>query len=644
MKVNIKKKNYVFFLFLLLIVFGLMSTKATGIKPGIAKNSKEWFNSLKPKGKLGQELTLTEDGKSDYIILTSNRPTKEDAKAAEDLREWLRQMTGAKLSIERESGDIKDKRKFISIGHTKLLNKSGLNSIGEDLKDEGYRIDEKGERLFLWGGRTRGVINAVYALLEEDLGCRWYSNECTVIPRWQTLKFTPVLRTYRPALKIRDPFWYVAFDSIWSLRNRTNAPSAKVPEEWGGTVDYDGMFVHTFAKLLPEKEYFEKHPEYYMLDGQNTRNPHQLCTTNPVVIRIVEEKVRKILKENPHTEIISVSKNDGGGTCQCTRCKSIDDAEGSKMASLLVLVNTVARNIAKDYPNVLISTLAYGETSKVPKNMRPEQNVAIRLCSDKSGAWWHPFEPSEACEIGTLVKNWSAVCKRLYIWDYDINFSHYLAPMPNMDIIAQNIRFYVDHNTEGIMLQGNYQSPGSERDWMRSWVAAKLLWEPSRNLSDLMEDFIYGYFGKAAPPIAEYNRLLHKQKEIYKTELSGDWLMEHKYKPIRYGMDHPFLSKEFLYYATQLYNNAEELADNQQVLDRVQRDRLPITYVKLMKGPEYVGDDYGKEMERFEKTVKQVGLTHFREGGSSEDLNSKIEKWREEWKDYKLIKENKPTK
>jgi len=636
-----QKENYFRILSYLTIILLVAIQTVSGSdnkKPDVQHNRDKWVNALAPAGKPGSELALTTEGKSNYRILLSKNPTTQDQKAAEDLQTWLLQMTGAKLPVVKESREVKDYSRLISIGQTQLFKKSGVAAISEDLQDEGYGIDQKSDLLFLWGGRTRGVINAVYALLEEDLGCRWYSNEAIVIPNIKTLKFSPVLRTYKPALKSRDPFWCVAFDATWSLRNRTNAPGAKVPEEWGGAVDYGGMFVHTFSGLLPEKEYFEKHPEYYMMDDKGIRNAHQLCTTNPDVIRIVKEKVRKVLKENPYTELLSVSKNDGGGTCLCDKCKSLDDAEGSKMASLMVLVNAVAQDIEKDYPNVLISTLAYGETGKIPKTMRPRKNVSIMLCSDKTGAWRRPFEPSEICEIGTLVKDWSKVCKRLFIWDYNINFSHYLAPMPNMDIMSENIRFYVENNAEGVMLQANYQTVGSERDWMRSWVAAKLLWNPSLNLYDLMDDFIYGYFGKAAAPIAEYNKLLQKQEEIYKIELSGKWLMDHKYKPIRYDMDHPFLSKEFLYYSTSLYDYAEKLADNQQILERIQRDRLPISYVKLMKGPAFVGDEYVKELERFEKTVKKVGLTHLREGGSQQDVDNKIALWRKQWTEYTAVK------
>ena len=61
------------------------------------------------------------------------------------------------------------------------------------------------------------------------------------------------------------------------------------------------------------------------------------------------------------------------------------------------------------------------------------------------------------------MKEWSAVHDRFSIWDYNVNFSHFLAPMPNMDVIADNIRFWVENKAEGVMTQGGYQSASRAR-------------------------------------------------------------------------------------------------------------------------------------------------------------------------------------
>ena len=238
-----------------------------------------------------------------------------------------------------------------------------------------------------------------------------------------------------------------------------------MPEEFGGHIDYGGLFVHTAATLLPPDKYFKDHPEYFMLDASGKRSPAQLCPTDPEVARIVTENVLAILDKNPNTEIVSVSKNDSGGDqiCHCERCEKLRKAEGTEMANQLVLVNHVAEEVAKKHPKVLVDTLAYLDTIGVPKTIRPRKNVIIRICNDTVGAWSRPFTPARELPVAQITRQWAAVHDKLSIWDYNINFSHFLAPMPNMDIIADNIRFWVDNHAIGVMTQGGYQSTSRAR-------------------------------------------------------------------------------------------------------------------------------------------------------------------------------------
>ena len=391
-----------------------------------------------------------------------------------------------------------------------------------------------------------------------------------------------------------------------------------MPEEWGGHVDY-ALFVHTFNTLVPPKEYFSEHPEYFMLNAEGNRIQRQLCTTNPDTIRIATESVLRILREKPDSEIISVSKNDGGGTCLCPACKALDDAEGSNAGALLYLVNRVAEAVEKEFPDVTVSTLAYLETVTPPKTMRPRANVAIRLCTDNC-MWSHPFTPAEQIDaFRNAMIGWGDIHNRIHIWDYCVNFSHYPAPMPNIGVIADNIRFFVAHNARGVMEQGAYQGPG-ERDLLRSWVFAKLMWDPARDAAALTQDFIWGYFGKAAPAIAEYNDLLdataRQHAESLKNPKGG----------IRYPMDSAFLTKAFIEEASALYDRAEALAENDEIRQRVERDRLPIMYVQLCRGKAFTGDAYPRILERFEEIARRIGLTNILEGAP--DLDKKLEGWR----------------
>ncbi len=567
----------------------------------------EWHNSLKPKGAPAGKIEIVRDGAPVCAIQIPQKATEIEKKAAEELRHWITEISGATPKIV--TGDVKGK----------MIRLSTDKALGE----EGYRIAMNGNDLVLTGGTTRGLLNAVYALLEEDIGCRFYTNDSVRLPKSKSLIAEPVARQYAPQLRLRDPYYAAAFDATWSLRNRTNAPGANVPEALGGHIDYDEMFVHTAATLVPAGKYFKDHPEYFMLDKAGQRSQTQLCTTDPDVVKIATETVLETLKKNPHTEIISVSKNDSGGDqlCQCERCKKLRDSEGgAEMANQLVLVNGVAEAVEKQYPNVVIDTLAYLDTISVPKTMRPRKNVAIRLCNDSVGAWSTPFKSAANCPVAAIAKAWAAAHNRIYIWDYNVNFSHYFAPMPNIDVMADNIRFWVENKAEGVMLQGGYQGP-AEADDLKCWVTSKLLWDPSRDEKALVEDFIWGHYGSAAPSLAAYEALLEATKKQHAAE------MQNPAGGIRYPMDVPFLSKEFVTKAAELFATAKTQAQgDEKLIRRVERAELPILYVQCVRGPEFVGADYGNVVGEFERIAGNEKVQYLEEGGPS--LEPKLATWK----------------
>lgn len=559
-----------------------------------------WENALRPVGKPAAPVVLVKSGKPAASIQLPTAPTPPEQKAAADLQHWIQDITGAKLPVV--TGDV--------TGNTITL------STDPALGDEGYAISVQRGHVSLTGGRTRGVINAVYAMLEEDLGCRFYTRDSIRMPHTNTLAVSLVPRSYAPMLKLRDPFYFSAFDADWSLRNRCNSPYAPVPESSGGRMDYDGMFVHTAAQLVPADRYFKDHPDYFAAQTNGTRNTSQLCATHPEVGRIATEYVRQTLRDHPETEIVSVSKNDNTDVCHCQRCEKLRVDEGSDFACQLVLVNQVAAMVAREFPGKTVDTLAYLETIQVPKTARPAPNVAVRLCNDSVGAWTYPFTPAGRCEVAKIATAWGAAHPRLYIWDYTVNFSHYLAPMPNVDVMAANIRFWVKNHAEGVMLQGGYQGP-AEQDELKSWVTAKLLWNPALSEQALMRDFIWGHYGKAAPAMEYYYAVLQRSLEEHAKKMASP--------PggIRYGMDAPFLTKQFITAATALLDRAEVLAGQDEALLRaIEKARLPILYVQCVRGQGFVGEAYASVVSDFERIARREGVKYLQEGGG--DFETKL--------------------
>jgi len=218
--------------------------------------------------------------------------------------------------------------------------------------------------------------------------------------------------------------------------------------------------------------------------------------------------------------------------------------------------------------------------------------------------------------VAKLVSAWSAVHNRIYIWDYNVNFSHYLAPMPNLDVMAANIRFWITNHAEGVMLQGGYQGP-AERDQLKCWVTAKLLWNPSWDEKVLTRDFLLGHYGKAAPALEEYEALLEQMKTDHAKELASP--------PggIRYPMDAPFITKDFVTRATDIFARAKTLArGDDNLMRRVERAELPILYVQCVRGPDFVGESYAQVVAEFERIARREKVQFLQEGGP--DFEAKL--------------------
>ena len=594
-----------------------------------------WSNSLKPGGKQGPLLVLAANGISDYTIVVPGKPTAQEEKAAELVQHWLEQMSGVALPVVKESTPHQPHE--ISIGLTDRISHTNL-AQSRDLGEEGYQIAVHESRIFLVGGTRRGPINAALALLEEDLGIRWYTPTAHRVEERAVVEVGIVSRRFVPSLSLRDPFVFDAFDGTWSLMNRTNSHAAPVPQELGGHLGYPpGWFVHTAAKMV-SIDLFDEHPEYFAeIDGQrrrerNGRHPAQLCLTNPEVPRLASESVLRVLAENPQARLISVSPNDGGDYCQCSVCSALNEAEQSGGATLLQFVNRVAQAIETKHPDVRIVHLAYLGTDSATKTIRPRDNVVVMFATDYD-AWRWPFVPYSDTEVTRRrLAPWAEIGAHVYIWDYVTNFSHYLLPMPNIPIIEKNLHFLLDRGAEGIFLQGAYQSPGSARGPLRAWVWAKKLWDPERKVGALVRDFTDGYFESAAPPLRAYNELLDRVHEEQFDQFVAEYESGHEIRyNIRYKPD-AFLDADFLSAASALFEEAERLASSANILARVKLAKLSILYAKLTLGPGFTNDDYAVLIGEFETIARLEDVTHLREGAP--DLDEKISAWRNDYASY----------
>ncbi|MBM3498015.1 MAG: DUF4838 domain-containing protein, partial [Armatimonadetes bacterium] len=550
---------------------------AAGVGPHPA-----WRNGLAPKGEPGPLLTLADGGRTAYTILLPQRPRDPERKAAEDLAKWLGEMTGATFPIVTEEPGQSVEGPCLSVGRTRLRSTSRVPRPPVDLGRDGYAIQAAAPHLLIAGGTRRGIVNGVYSFLQEDLGCRWYlPGTDPVIPRRPTLKFRPVLRAYRPIFEDRrDPYYGdVAYDPDWSIHNRTYALTASVPASAGGYPRFWPSFVHTYDALVPPSRYFAEHPEYFS-EIAGKRQPFQLCTTNPDVRRIILDQVLAALRADPDVQIVDVSPNDRRDYCECAPCKAIDDAEGTKMGTLLTLINLIADAVADEFPDVRITTLAYLDTVVPPKTLRPRENVLLWLCTD-AHAWSNPnLFVWETGKFSSAMKRWQAVGAKMVIWDYPSSFC-YMQPNLNLHVVAENVRWYAERGATGLFYQCMHSwNRAADHSYLRGWVWAQQAWDPYLDTRALVRDFNYGFYGPAAPPMQRYDERLQEGWE--------DWRSHRGREGHQGPVDVAFAAR-----GLRLMAEATALAGGDaELVRRIEIAKLPLLFVTLQAGRQGPRESY----------------------------------------------------
>jgi len=607
------------------------SNEATDIANKYRRPTAGWVNSLRPKGKPAASMILAEEGKTDYQILIPSSPTTMEEKAAADMAHWLQAMTGAEFPVVKEKSDVVSGR-VISVGNTDLKRASAKEK--KDLSFDGYAIAVKDGNLFITGGSRRGIINGVYALLEEDLGCRWYQagDAGAVIPYQPTLTLRAVPRTFVPPFEnMRGVHYSDARDLDWNVRNRT-FHWWDVPAEWGGYAKWVPGFCHTYESYISTAEFFDKNPEYFMMTDDGRRVNQQICPSHPEVNKIVLDKAKSFLRDNPDAVFLDVSPTDGGGACRCPLCKPLIEREGTDMAPLLVLLNKVADAIREDHPQVRVTTLAYLNTIVPPKTFGPKPNVMIWFCTDAHAWGFGDLFFAETQKSAQAMQAWHDKWKTpSIVWDYPSNWA--VAPVNfNLPVIAANLRHYVKTGAKGILYQTEHNSNnGISQSYQRCWIFAKLAWDPALDTRALVRDFNWGFYGAAAPHMQAYDDMLWSAWEEWhqKNAKNTPWDTDEARKENRSGRVE--VDASFWEAGAKHIDAAEKAVEDDPVLrQRVRTARLPLTYMKLEKGP---GDDveaYKAMIAEFEADARRANCLII-EGivgpSITEDLSKKVDYW-----------------
>ena len=558
---------------------------------------------IREQFKVDKDICLVKDQATNYSVIVPNNSSELFFKNASDFVSYLNKIVDKDIfSLENETS-LKSKN-FISLGNTNLSNNIDMTSVEND----GYVIKTHNNNIFIKGNSEESSINGMYGFLESYLEVMFVRSDYTYTPYLPTIYLDEINIVDNPYFMWRNQYQHEVYSTDWSYKLRLNGNVSE--GEWSPA--------HSSFTYVDPDIYFEDHPEYFSKRGFK-RVPEQLCLSNPEIVPLIEDGVRKMIEENPNYKYIDFSIMDNLHYCQCKDCKELYKKYDSKVGSILVILNHLART----FPDKIFTTLAYTYNEDPPKNIELEDNIIIKLCPIKSGQLYsHAFSGnSKAKNTNELVSEWGKYAKNLYIWDYVVNYEHTLLPYPNLEVQKDNLIFYKENNVNYIFHQGMY-SENCELTQIRSYIMAKQLWDPNIDINKTLAKYLNVTYGNADKYVAKYLDLSHK----YLREDAKD--LDLYDKPQAHSGD--YLSNKAISEYMEIINNAINTSRlTNEELYRLEEIKINILYAKMYESS---FDFKGKEQafSEFSELVKKHNIdrvNEWKKPSMDEFLNSGYESY-----------------
>ena len=550
---------------------------------------------------------LAKNGKTDYSIVTGGSPQRLEKMAADELLYFLREMTGAEFKLIPETERAAKTGKRIFLGDTDFARKHGVEQSA--MSKEEWRLLSVGDDLIISGGVPVGTLYGVYDFLERQ-GVYFLTVAEKVVPKYTELSVGKLDVRKQPDFAGRNLhvnlMHYARKPSpeftrqyrMFRLRSRSNGESVwrfkglYTGEMFNFTYQY-GQYHNFFRYVSPDK-YFASNPEYFSMTPEGKRYAGyksrtstlggQLCLTNRDVWDITLDSLRKYIandrKSLPKEDwpvIYDISAMDGTTfICRCPECKTVTKEEGGDESGLVLrYINHVAREIAKEYPEIMIRTFAYTSAELAPKLTRPEKNVIIQYCdlytrSDCFRPLSHPFNAGQLKKI----QDWHAIGARLAIWDYwNMGGKFYWPPRmeTNINAIAPDLRILRKNGVEAYFTQAEI-TPEYPQTFLelQHFLGYQLLVDVDKDPEQLIDIFINNYYGKAADIV---KKLLNEVRQGIKNDPKRQLVMTMK--------SWDYHTPEFVVASYMTLREAEGLADSEAHKRHVRELRLSLIWHTL---------------------------------------------------------------
>ena len=470
------------------------------------------------------------------------------------------------------------------------LQKCKLCSDG--LKDEGFIIKKEYDenKIYIKAKTREGILNGIYAFLEK-IGYIRFSKNYEYIPEDFSISSMDIKEN--PAFEYREIFVKETNNPYFAERFRLNG-------RLGHRINYPLRFGNNYVLLLSLQDLFDEDIEKFSCGNQ-------IDFTDEEAIYEAEEALKSILKEEMQNKKgkfnVLISPNDVNDYCRNSSSLERIQEGGSPSTPYIDFVSRIAQELKDEFPDVKFFALAYHWSRKPPESYHKlPDNMGI-FFSTIDADFSKPLILRNNTYILDDLLKWCKYTNTIYVWHYITNFSNYLIPFPDIYQVADDIKYLSSiPQVKGVLLQGAYDTFGSDMIDIKLYVFSKLLWNPSLNIDKLLEDTLKKIYGSAWEYIQEYIDTLYLYVK------NPDVPLFVKTKP-------DYLNKEILDKLFNILSSAEE---------KIEKEKL-VNLEKLWLGlavAARLNNRYEGQISR--KTIgyliRRFKISHYAEGKSIDNL------------------------
>ncbi len=501
------------------------------------------------------EISLVKNNATNYAIVY-DADNKEVAFAANELAKYFKEGTGVALNTSLYSGVGSVGERSIVLGVAPAADK-GLSFVG--LKTSDYVIAADELNIYIYSPSGYGVINGVYALLDELFGLEIYYKGVYTLTGSQE--------------DISLPLQYKlegnrTFAQMWAgtgelTPSESNGYSQEYGYNLGMITNYYMQNVsttgwHNATTMIDYATYGAAHDDWFYKENGEVKQLYlaveDFSAAEGSLVYTVAEKIWAEMSAEtmPQRTITCMfSQMDNGvwaNGSNYPKSQALLEKYGTHAAENIMFTNAVAKlideKLAQNNPYgqpIIMQMLSYhrglvapnleglteaekaavqlykGTNVKVVPYVAPVEVNYYMAFTDSRNVVRNPLTgefDSGSPTAAQAIESWCALTDEIHLWMYSLDATNYFMPVDILTNMQANYKFAAEHGVTVIMDQNQYNENGGMTDWARlkNYIRGVLAKDVNADVDTAIADFMKAYFGAGA---TKMQMLLETQQTWY---------------------------------------------------------------------------------------------------------------------------------